>query len=86
VGQVGRDLGWVGGVIARLLGSRRRRRVFQSRKVSIVDGHEEEVHTSPMPWTSMLDCENCEVIATRSREISTGYWKLIVGSSQFELR
>lgn len=44
------------------------------------------MHTSPMPCTSMLDCENCEVIATRSREISTGYWKVMVGSSQFELK
>lgn len=76
----------MGGARERLLESRRRRRVFQSRKVSMVDGCEEGIHTSPMPCTSMLDCENCEVIATRSREISTGYWKVIVGSSQFELK
>jgi hypothetical protein len=42
VGQVGRDLGSVGGARERLLESRQRRRVFQSRNVSNVDGHEEE--------------------------------------------
>lgn len=39
-----------------------------------------------MPCTSMLGCENWEVMETKSLAISTGYWNVMLGSSHPELK